>query len=77
MRKVLRSLVNLSGPLGNVCEAHIFMDGGCNSDMVLQTALRLVRCFAEEMAVLHPDVTVRYNGLKNNGGGAERKRWVK
>ncbi len=55
MRQVLKSLIGLSPDLGHVCEAHIFMDGGANGDVLQQFALQLVHCFIDELERFYED----------------------
>lgn len=55
MRQVLKSLIGLSPELGHVCEAHTFMDGGANGDVLQQFALQLVHCFVDELERFYED----------------------
>lgn len=58
MRQVIKSLVALAPELGDVCEAHTFMDGGANGDILQTFALQLVHVLDEEVKRKYPEAKV-------------------
>ncbi len=54
MRQVIKSLLRLAPELGDVCEAHVFMDGGANGEILQQFALQLVHILEDEVYKLWP-----------------------